>query len=132
MKEALNLFLKSIVYSYSAIFFSRSRWFGILLLSLTMLYPAQGVCGLFCCMMVNSMSIMLNLNKYKIETGLYGFNAVLVGIALGAFFTYDALLIALIFALSVLVLLLTIAMDGWLQKYGLPFLAFPFLFLLLI
>ena len=130
MKEALNLFLKSIVYSYSAIFFSRSRWFGILLLSLTMLYPAQGVCGLFCCMMVNSMSIMLNLNKYKIETGLYGFNAVLVGIALGAFFTYDALLIALIFALSVLVLLLTIAMDGWLQKYGLPFLAFPFLFCL--
>lgn len=132
MKDKLRLFVKSIVNSYSAIFFSRSNWFGLLLIALTMLYPIQGICGLFCCMLVNAISILLNLDRYKTETGLYGFNAVLVGIALGAFFTYNVVIVGLIFALSILVLLLTITLDGWLQKYGLPYLAFPFLFCLWI
>ena len=132
MKEELQLFVKSIFNSYAAIFFSRSRWFGVLLLLLTMTYPTQGLCGLFCCMLVNGLSLSFCQDRYKTEIGLYGFNAVLIGIALGAFFPYNATLIGLIFALSVLVLLLTIALDGWLQKYGLPYLASPFLLCLWI
>lgn len=132
MKDNLKLFVRSIINSYSAIFFSRSRWFGIALLLLTFLYPTQGICGLVCCMLVNAISLSLNLNRYKIETGLYGFNAVLVGIALGAIFSFSFVLIGLIFALSILVLLLTVWLDGCLQKYGLPYLALPFLFCLWI
>ncbi len=130
MKDELSFFFRSITNSYAAVFFSRSRWFGLFLLCLTMLYPAQGLCGLLCCMLVNSIAISLCLNRYKTEVGLYGFNAVLVGNALGALFPYNVTLIGLLFAVSVLVLLLTIAMDGFFQKYGVPYLAFPFLFCL--
>lgn len=127
LAEEIVFFLRSIANSYAAIFFSRSSWLGVFLLCLTMLYPSQGLCGLFCCMLVNAFAISLELNRYKTEIGLYGFNAVLVGNALGALFPYNATLISLVFAVSVVVLLLTVSLETIFQKYGLPSLCTPFL-----
>ena len=92
-----------------------------------MLYPLQGVCGLFCCMLVNAISLSLSLNREKVRSGLYGFNAIMIGLALGAIYPYSETLVVLIFALSLLVLMLTVVMEGFFKKYNLPFLAFPFL-----
>lgn len=131
-KEELTFFGRSLLNSYAAVFFSRSRWMGLFLMLLTMACPLQGVCGLFCCMMVSSLSITLRLDRYKTEYGLYGFNALLVGNVFGALFPFNTTLVALLFAVSILVLLLTIAIDGILQKYSLPFLVFPFLICLWI
>ncbi len=127
LTEEVVFFLQSIANSYAAIFFSRSSWLGVFLLVLTMFYPSQGLCGLFCCMLVNAFAISLELNRYKTQIGLYGFNAVLVGNALGALFPYNATLISLVFAVSVVVLLLTVSLETMFQKYGLPSLCIPFL-----
>ena len=74
----------------------------------------------------NAISLSLSLNREKIRSGLYGFNAIMIGLALGAIYPYSETLVVLIFALSLLVLMLTVAMEGFFKKYNLPFLAFPF------
>ena len=127
MKSEIRLFFDSLLFSYSSIFFTQNKWFGSVLCCITMLYPLQGICGLFCCMLVNAISLSLSLNWEKIRSGLYGFNAIMIGLALGAIYPYSETLVVLIFALSLLVLMLTVAMEGFFKKYNLPFLAFPFL-----
>ena len=127
MKSEIRLFFDSLLFSYSSIFFTQNKWFGSVLCCITMLYPLQGICGLFCCMLVNAISLSLSLNREKIRSGLYGFNAIMIGLALGAIYPYSETLVVLIFALSLLVLMLTVAMEGFFKKYNLPFLAFPFL-----
>lgn len=132
MKNEIRVFIDSLLYSYSSIFFTQNKLFGFVLLCITMLYPLQGICGLFCCMLVNAISFSLSLNRAKICSGLYGFNAIMVGLALGAIYPYSESLVVMIFALSLLVLMLTVLLEGFFRKYNLPFLAFPFLFCLWI
>lgn len=130
MRDVLTLFVRSIRNSYSALFFSRDSWVGTALFLVTLLYPMSGLCGLLCCMLVNALSIALSLDRFKVSNGLYGFNAVIVGVAVGTLFPMNFSLVAMLFALSVFVLLLIAGWEGVLSKYHLPYLVFPFLFCL--
>lgn len=130
MHNQLSILVGSVRNSYSALVFSRDSWVGVALLLVTMLYPLSGLCGLLCCVLVNALALLLSLDRFKVEKGLYGFNAVIVGIAEGTLFPCDLSLFFLLFALSVLVLLFISGFDSFLAKYRLPYLVFPFLFCL--
>jgi len=127
IKVELKSFVKSILLSYAGIFFSKSQWFGLFLLLVSMIYPVAGLCGLLCCMFVNALAFSLSLNREKVVSGMYGFNAVFTGIALGSFFPYNCNMIAFLFAVSFLVLFLVVWMDDVFERRNVPFLAFPFL-----
>ena len=130
MHGELKTFLRSVRNSYSALVFSRDSWVGIALLLVTFLYPMSGLCGLLCCLLVNGLAMLLSLNRFKMVNGLYGFNAVIVGVAIGTLYPCGVSLFVMLFALSIMVLLLIAGLDGILEKYHLPYLVFPFLFCL--
>lgn len=130
MHGDLKTFLRSVRNSYSALVFSRDSWVGIALLLVTFLYPMSGLCGLLCCLLVNGLAMLLSLNRFKMVNGLYGFNAVIVGVAIGTLYPCGVSLFVMLFALSIMVLLLIAGLDGILEKYHLPYLVFPFLFCL--
>lgn len=127
MRDVLTLLGSGIRNSYSALFFSRDSWVGLALFLVTMLYPSSGLCGLFCCVTVNVLAIALSLDRFKVTNGLFGFNAVIVGVAVGSLFPVTLPLLGLLFALSIMILLLIAGWDALLSKYHLPYLVFPFL-----
>lgn len=127
MREELKILFSALRNSYSALVFSRDSWVGPALFLVTMLYPTSGLCGLFCCLLVNALALYLSLDRFKLVFGLYGFNAVIVGVAIGTIFPFGLSLAAMLVALSLLILLLITGLDGILSKYRLPYLVSPFL-----
>ncbi|MBP5456794.1 MAG: urea transporter [Paludibacteraceae bacterium] len=120
-------FYKGVVLSYASIFFSQSLWFGWTVMLASFLYPVQGLCGLLGCMVANLLALVLLKDRQRVATGLYGFNTVFVGLAVGVFAPFDWLLL---FAVSFFSFLLSVGMEELGNRLRLPFLAFPFLFCL--
>ncbi len=87
-----------------------------------------GSAGLLAVVGINISAVVFGLHKDSIQQGIYGFNALLLGMGLGYMYQFTAAF-WLLFAISVLLLLvITVALNGILEKSKLPFLAFPFLF----
>ncbi|GAB3824056.1 urea transporter [Hymenobacter jeollabukensis] len=117
----------AVLRSYSLIFFSQHRGFAALLLLLSFANPGAGVAGLAATVLAVGAGWLMGFNREVLATGGYGFNALLVGLALGTFYepgwAYGlVLLVGALFAL-----LLTVALGGWLGPRGLPPLSLPFL-----
>ena len=88
----------------------------------------SGLAGLLSIIISNLVAWLAGLNLDKIRRGYYGFNSLLVGLGLGLFFSATpAFLLILIFS-ALLTLFLTVALEGIIGKYNLPFLSMPFFF----
>lgn len=120
----LSPLLKGIVLSYSSILFSQSLWFGVVLMLVTLLCPIIGLYGLASCVIANLGACALLKDKAKVSSGIFGFNAVFTGLAFGLFCPSR---IEIFFAVTILVLLLTIWMEGESERLHVPFFVFPFL-----
>jgi urea transporter len=121
-------FIEGVLNSYSQIFFSKNKWFALILLTVTFFDWLAGLSGLFAVVSVNALALAMGYNSFKIREGLYGFNSLLVGLGLGIYYQPGiAFFILLVFA-SLFTLFLTIWLENHFGKYGLPFLAWPFLF----
>ena len=131
-KEDIKLFIKGIINSYGQIFFSTKYWFSLLLLFVSFFDPYAGLAGLFSIITANSVASLFGYNKTAIYSGLYGFNALLVGLGLGVYFQLSFALIFIIIISAILTLFISIMLEGILYKYGLPFLSIPFLFVIWI
>lgn len=105
MGDWVKIWLRSIRNSYSSLVFSRDTWLGVAMLCVTFLYPLSGLCGLLCAIMVNGAAYLLSLDKFKMENGIYGFNAVILGLAMGALFPPNAMLLFLLVVASLMLLL---------------------------
>ena len=116
-----------IIHSYSAILFSQSHIYGFVLLLLSMLNPCAGIYGLISCISVNLLAKCLHLDTFKIQSGYYGFNAVLTGIAIGSLFSFNTFSLFVLFASTLLIIQLCVMAEGIFQKYLLPYLSIPFL-----
>ncbi len=123
-----NIFPEAVANSYSMIFFSMDRWFAVLLILLTFIDPVVGGTGFLAVIMINALAIFLGLDKGIIKRGEFGFNALLVGLGLGAFYEPNLPLLLLLFFAVIMTLFITILLLGVLTKYGLPFLSLPFVF----
>jgi len=123
-------FLESITNSYSQIFFSSQYLFALLLLAITFIDLPSGILGLYSVLIISVLSFAFGLPSYKVKQGYYGFNGLLVGLALGTYYEFGLLLFLLTTIAVIFSLLISVAMEGVIGKYNLPKLSLPFVFTL--
>jgi len=126
-KEAFNLHYSALLNSYAMVFFSKNRLFAWILLVVSFFDPVAGISGMLSVITANIISQVFGFNRYNIQSGLYGFNALLVGLGIGVYFQFTFELIILLVFASLLTLFITIMLEGVIGKYGLPFLTIGFL-----
>ena len=119
--------VQSILNSYSQVFFSTSKLLAVFLLLISFFDYGAGIGGLVAVLIANLLARLLGYNKYFLVSGLYGFNALLVGLGVGLFYQPSPELFLLVAVAAVTCFFLTIVFQGVLGKYGLPFLSVPFL-----
>ncbi len=117
----------AILNSYSQIFFSENKLFAFMLLLVSFIDIWAGISGLFAVLTANIIAYTLGFNKLAIQKGMYGFNALLVGLGTGLTFQPSPQLFFIVFFASLLTLFITLALQGILTKYALPYLSIPFL-----
>lgn len=118
--------------SYTLVFFSKNKWFGLILLIVSFFDLFTGIAGFLSVIITNGFALLIGLNHKKISSGYYGFNALLTGLGIGiAIQPSPAFYIILVF-ISLSVLLLTLVFEGIIGKYALPYLSVPFLIALWI
>jgi urea transporter/murein DD-endopeptidase MepM/ murein hydrolase activator NlpD len=99
----------------------------LILLVVTFLNIISGLCGLLAVLTVVIIARSMGFDKTMLKQGVYGFNALLTGIAIGTFFEPGPVFFVLLFLASLFSLIISVVMGGWLGKYGLPFLSIPFI-----
>jgi urea transporter/murein DD-endopeptidase MepM/ murein hydrolase activator NlpD len=119
--------LLSVLNSYSQVFFSTSKTLAVFLVVISFLDYGAGIGGLMAVLVANTLAWRLGYNEYMLRSGLYGFNALLVGLGIGLFYQPSLEVYVLIGVSSLICFFLTIVFQGVLGKYGLPFLSVPFL-----
>lgn len=119
--------LDSILNSYSQVFFSTSKLLAVFLVVISFFDYGAGLGGLIAVIIANSLAWFLGYNKYFFVSGLYGFNALLVGLGVGLIYQPSVEVLLLIAISAILSFFLTVVFQGVLGKYGLPFLSVPFL-----
>jgi urea transporter len=119
--------LDAVVRGYASILFSRSRLVGLLLLVATATVPRVFAFGLAAVVLANLVAGALRLDPRALGEGQFGYNALLIGLGVGA--TFDGLSPALgVLVLAVIAtVLLTAAFRASLGASGLPALSLPFL-----
>ncbi len=126
--NSLHSFAQGVLRGYSQIFFTDNIWLAIPLLVVSFIDLPSGLCGLLAIMVANSTALLIGFSPYQVKKGFYGFNSLLVGLGIGYGFAVTPQVLLLVVLASFLTLLLTIAIEGWLGKYYLPFLSLPFVF----
>ncbi len=128
IKSVFPNFLESVLHSYSLIFFGKNNFLASVLLLVTFLDFYTGIAGLLATIITSFTAYLIGLNSKKIISGYYGFNSLLVGLGLGIQFQPSLELYIILAFAALLTLLLTVSIEGFFQKYGIPYLTFPFLF----
>ncbi len=113
--------------SYAQILFTKHRLTGWIALGVTFLEPKIGLAGLCATLASNALALLFKFNRDTVRTGHYGFNALLVGLALAYRYDLTGSLFILILAGSLLTLLLTVSLTNVMNYYvHLPILTIPF------
>lgn len=117
----------SVWLSYSQLFFSDNLWFASILMIVTFLDVWMGISGLLSVLTANLIAYFIGLHRATITKGYYGFNALLTGLGLSLYFSPNLPFFALIILTAMLTLFFTVACEGIIGKYKLPYLSIPFL-----
>ncbi len=126
------LHLNGLINSYAQIFFSQDKWYAIILLVLSMLDYQLGLGGLTAVILTNLTAHILGFSKEKISTGLYGFNAVFIGLSMVYKFHVNTSFLILFFFAVILGFMLTIWFETLFAKYKVPILTLPFVLTLFV
>jgi urea transporter/murein DD-endopeptidase MepM/ murein hydrolase activator NlpD len=119
--------LGSSLNSYGQIFFSLNPVFSIAILIATFFKPQLGLTGLSAVIFVNSLGLFFGINRKLIFEGLYGFNALLLGLFLGFQYQFTPGFIVLFLISCLFLLIISVWLNGVFSKYRLPFLSIPFI-----
>lgn len=120
-------FLRGILYSYSQIFFSKNIVFAIILIVVTFFDWLAGLAGLLSVVFVNGAALLMGYNRNNVNQGYYGFNSLLVGLGMGIYYQPGFAFFFLLAFAAIFTFFLTIWLENHFGKYGLPYLAWPFL-----
>lgn len=123
----LTFIKESTLNSYSLVFFSDNKWFGFILLLISFMDLWAGLSGLLSVFMVNSISVYLGYSKYRVNSGHYAYNSLLVGIGTGLTLVPGPELFAIVLFAAIFTFFLSIALEGILAKYYLPYISIPFI-----
>ena len=122
-----NTVLPATLNSYSAIFFFNNRLLALVIMGVTFFHLFAGLCGLLAVLITVLIANSMGFDKIQLKKGLFSFNALLAGIGMGTFFDPGYVFFSLLLLASLLTLILSVTLNGWLYKYGLPFLSIPFI-----
>lgn len=100
----------------------------MVLMGITFFNVYAGASGLLAVLVAVLVGHTMGLNKIQLKQGLFSFNALLTGVGMGTFFDPSWVSLSLLLIASMLTLILSVTLNGWLGKYGLPFLSIPFVF----
>jgi murein DD-endopeptidase MepM/ murein hydrolase activator NlpD/urea transporter len=129
----MKLIFDSIAYSYSQIFFSNRKWFGIVLILSSMVNPVVGIMGFVGGFISNITALILKYDKEKIRSGFYGFNGILFSAAAAYFFELTPFMILIIFFFIILAFFISSGLENLLASlFNLPGLSLPFIITLFI
>ena len=127
MKEKLKFFRDSVACSYSQVFFSDNRWFALLLGASSFVDPYIGISGLLSVVFAVIVAELLGFNPLLIRNGTYTYNVLLVGLAIGFYFSFNPAFFVILFLASFLTLMLSAWMAYSLGAKRMPFLSLPFI-----
>jgi urea transporter/murein DD-endopeptidase MepM/ murein hydrolase activator NlpD len=128
VKEQLKFLRDSIACSYSQVFFSDNRWFALLLGVATFVDPYTGISGLLCVTFAVILAQVLGFNPVLIRNGTYTYNVLLVGLAIGFYFSFNPAFFVMLFLASFLTLMISAWMASSFGAKRVPFLSLPFVF----
>lgn len=83
------------------------------------------VIGLF---IATSMAILLNLDRASLQQGLFGFNGILVGVAVPVFLAHHPIMWAYLILGAAVSTIVTLAVDKVVKTWGIPGSTAPFVF----
>lgn len=126
--ENLSFFFESIVNSYAQIFFSLNKPLGIIVMLVTFINPFLGVCGLCAVMLINFLTKLFGFTHSLIQEGMYGFNALLLGLVMGYEYKFNTEFVIVFVAAVLILMMFTVWAGIILGKQQLPYLSLPFLF----
>lgn len=127
MSRAVIAYLKGAVRSYAYLFFSNSIPLGLLILGITFFDLVAGLSGLIAIAVCVLSSHLFNFNRASLLDGMYTYNALMVGLALGTYYKWSLLYLVVLIIAAMLSLLLTVWINGRLARLNLPALNIPFL-----
>ena len=113
--------------SYGLMFFSLNPVFASIIILVTFFSPAVGFCGLLAVALINVFAYAIGFQRDDIQKGLFGFNALFLGLALGYEFAFNIPFVLLFISAILVLLLITVWLKGLLAIHNLPFLSFPFI-----
>lgn len=127
----ISAFLKTqgqgILKSYAQVFFSDNLVLAIIIAIVSFFNPLAGICGMGSVVLTHLVAWFGGFNRQKIASGLYGFNSLLTGMALGSAYEPSTGLFIIVSFGALLCFMITLAIEGIFYKYGLSFLSLPFL-----
>lgn len=126
VKHFLSAFIEAILNSYAIIFFSNDKVVAVLLIATTFFKPFAGLMGLIAVIFAILFAELSGAFKPNIKSGLYSYNAMIIGLGMGTFFMWGWSF----FLFLLVVVLISVVLSGIciniLAKRGLPFLTVPF------
>lgn len=123
----LGFWYDSTLLSYAQVLLTSRMWLGWIALAATALEPSMALAGLCAVFAANGGARLLKFNRDTIRTGYYGFNALLVGLALAYYYRLNLPLLLLIVVGSLVTLWLTVGLTSLMSYYlQLPALSLPF------
>lgn len=126
-KENAGFLIDTILHGYSQILFAENKVFGLLILSATFVQPSIGLNGLLASTVANLSACFLGYSRLEIRAGLYGLNAVLLGMSISVYIGTNGIQVfAYIVLFSILLTVVTAFLSDLLKKYSLPSLSLPF------
>ncbi len=127
--EILSAVRDTVLHSYSQIFFARSLAVGGSLLLATLLAPRIGLTGLCAVLLAALIALALGFRRESIRHGLFGYNALLVGLGAAALLPTGPTSMGLVVVAVLAVVLASGAFQSALGfVFDLPSLTLPFLF----
>ncbi len=108
-------------------FFSLNNVLALIILLVTFFSPAIGICGFAAIVLINVSAYFIGFNRDEIHNGIFGFNALFLGLAMGYEFSFNSTFVVLFITAILILLLITVWLKGLFAIYHLPFLSFPFI-----
>ncbi|MCX7862630.1 MAG: urea transporter [Bacteroidales bacterium] len=119
--------LNGTLLSYAQVFFSKSKIFSWFILIISFTYPELGFSGVLCALSSLIFAIIFGLNRTFIRNGYFAYNALLVGLGIGYYYSLNLPLVVILILAGLITLLVHILIESWLSKYRLPVLSLPFI-----
>jgi len=119
--------LRTLLHSYSEIYFLQSPIVGGLIVIITMINPNVGIAGILSVIAAYLFARLIGMGKTFLATGFFTYNVLLVGLSIGYLFALSPLTIFFILTAGIFTFLLSVMANSIFSHYlKLPILSTPF------